>query len=424
MTTLGDIIYGAAAGATTRLAGPTVNGTYELSSIPTASVAVAPTWVLATGTGSPVRATTPTLVTPVLGVATATSINKVTITAPTTSATLTLVTGSSLITVGAFALTLTSTAATNATFPAGTNTLEAHIFTTLGDTDYGGAAGVSTRLAGPTVNGTYVLSEVVSASAAVAPTWTNLATYLAAPPAIGGTTPGAGTFTQVNTTTGSVIAGNNSFTGGNNFIANGVTGQSKNIAFQTAGVARWFTGANAVTESGSNAGSDYIIIGFNDAGSTLGTYFTIIRSTGSASFGTNSVSMGALTATTGTFSGGITASSVLTNTASSDPGQGGIFYNSGGGLTIHPKTGGSYDFQVTDTAFTVPIISIPTGTKNVVFNAAIQTGIYAVAGLPAGSQGMRAMVNNALAPTYGAAVVGGGAVVTPVFHDGTSWKVG
>lgn len=77
-----------------------------------------------TGTGTKfVVDTSPTLVTPTIGVATATSVNKVTITAPATSATLTLITGSSLITAGAFALTLTSTAATNATFPAGTNTL-------------------------------------------------------------------------------------------------------------------------------------------------------------------------------------------------------------------------------------------------------------------------------------------------------------
>jgi len=67
--------------------------------------------------------TSQTFVTPNIGVATATSINKVTITAPTTSAILTLIQGSSLITAGAYALTLTSTAASNATFPAGTKTL-------------------------------------------------------------------------------------------------------------------------------------------------------------------------------------------------------------------------------------------------------------------------------------------------------------
>lgn len=49
-----------------------------------------------TGTGALVFANTPTLVTPVLGVATATSVNKVTVTAPTTSATLTIADGATL----------------------------------------------------------------------------------------------------------------------------------------------------------------------------------------------------------------------------------------------------------------------------------------------------------------------------------------
>jgi hypothetical protein len=49
-----------------------------------------------TGTGALVFANTPTLVTPVLGVATATSINKVALTAPATSATLTIADGKTL----------------------------------------------------------------------------------------------------------------------------------------------------------------------------------------------------------------------------------------------------------------------------------------------------------------------------------------
>ena len=73
----------------------------------------------------------PTLVTPVLGVATATSINKVTITAPATASTLTIAQGSSLITAGAYAITFTATATTGVTLPttgtlstlAGTETL-------------------------------------------------------------------------------------------------------------------------------------------------------------------------------------------------------------------------------------------------------------------------------------------------------------
>jgi hypothetical protein len=56
-----------------------------------------------------------------LGVASATSVNKLTLTAPTTSATLTIVDGSTLATSGAFSQTHTTTAATNVTYPAGTS---------------------------------------------------------------------------------------------------------------------------------------------------------------------------------------------------------------------------------------------------------------------------------------------------------------
>jgi len=92
-----------------------------------------------TGTGSLVFATSPTLVTPVLGVATATSINKLTITTPATSSVLTIADGKTLTanasiilagtdastltlagnltTSGANALTLTTSGATNVTLP-------------------------------------------------------------------------------------------------------------------------------------------------------------------------------------------------------------------------------------------------------------------------------------------------------------------
>lgn len=90
-----------------------------------------------TGTGALVFANTPTLVTPVLGVASATSINKVTITTPTTSSTLTIADGSSLITSGAYPITFTATASTGVTLPttgtlatlAGAETLSSKTFT-------------------------------------------------------------------------------------------------------------------------------------------------------------------------------------------------------------------------------------------------------------------------------------------------------
>jgi hypothetical protein len=70
-----------------------------------------------TGTGKVVLQTSPTLITPALGVATATSINKVAITAPTTSATLTIADGGTLQTTGAYTINLTATGATAVTLP-------------------------------------------------------------------------------------------------------------------------------------------------------------------------------------------------------------------------------------------------------------------------------------------------------------------
>jgi hypothetical protein len=55
------------------------------------------------------------------------------------------------------------------------------------------------------------------------------------------------------------------------------------------------------------------------------------------------------------------------------------------------------------------------------------TGATTVASLPSAATagiGGRSFVTDALAPTFGAAVVGGGAVKIPVYSDGTSWYVG
>lgn len=52
---------------------------------------------------------------------------------------------------------------------------------------------------------------------------------------------------------------------------------------------------------------------------------------------------------------------------------------------------------------------------------------YTVATLPSAvtsGKGTRSFVTDALAPTFGATVVTGGAVAVPVYSDGTNWKVG
>jgi hypothetical protein len=103
-----------------------------------------------TGTGALVFANTPTLVTPVLGVATATSVNKMAITAPATSSTLAVADGKTF-TVN-HSLTLAGTDATTMTFPATSATIArtdaAQAFT--GNQTFNGAIiGTVQALSGP-----------------------------------------------------------------------------------------------------------------------------------------------------------------------------------------------------------------------------------------------------------------------------------
>lgn len=114
---------GITTGTTRTLTIPDVSGTIALVSDKLSVFAATTSAELAgvisdeTGSGLLVFATSPVLTTPNIGVATATSVNKITITAPATGATLTLAEGSSLVTSGANSITLTSTGATNVTLP-------------------------------------------------------------------------------------------------------------------------------------------------------------------------------------------------------------------------------------------------------------------------------------------------------------------
>jgi hypothetical protein len=64
-----------------------------------------------------------------------------------------------------------------------------------------------------------------------------------------------------------------------------------------------------------------------------------------------------------------------------------------------------------------------TGVAKLQVSGALRTTGFTVATLPAGTVGMRTYVTDALAPSFGVAVAGSGAVTIPVFYDGANWIV-
>lgn len=121
---LGTPVSGVATNLTGTAAGLTAGNVTTNANLtgPITSVGNATSVAAQTGTGSTfVMNTSPTLVTPVLGVATATSINKVAITAPASGATLTISDGKTL--AASASITLAGTDSTTMTFPSTSATI-------------------------------------------------------------------------------------------------------------------------------------------------------------------------------------------------------------------------------------------------------------------------------------------------------------
>lgn len=79
----------------------------------------------------------------------------------------------------------------------------------------------------------------------------------------------------------------------------------------------------------------------------------------------------------------------------------------------------SDDADLTFSGDTLTATKVSTGT--LLSTGVVRLKNYTVATLPAGTQGDTAFVTDALAPTFLVAVAGSGAVVTPVFYNGTNW---
>lgn len=107
--------------------------------------------------------------------------------------------------------------------------------------------------------------------------------------AIGTASPQSGYTTSISCGTSNPLyvvgSGSTTYITLDNSAVNSSTGAARNILFKSANAWRWQLGTTGTAETGSNAGSDWVLNAYNDAGSSLGSALTITRATKAAAFG-------------------------------------------------------------------------------------------------------------------------------------------
>jgi hypothetical protein len=377
-----------------------------------------------TGSGGIALASSPTLTTPVLGAATATSINGLTIS--TTTGTLTLANGSTLATSGANSLTLTTTGATNVTFPtsgtlattggtvasfsAGTTGFTPSTATTGAVTLAGTLATTNggTGLTSFTANQVFYASSTsaVGQSANLTFNGTTLTAAGFSGPlngTVGATTPSTGAFTSVVSTSASGVLNRAAAT------QDGIA-----LVGRAGGTGSWSVSLTPATLSASRT------VTFPDSNTTIPIASQTITFSGPSTARTYTLPDAAVTlaglATTQTFSG--------VNTFGNASGQ--LFLASTtttqDGVVINGRAGGSASYRVTLVPTTLSAsrtLTLPDNTGTVLTTGAAVTVAQGGTGLTSGTSGGIPFFSSTSAMTSSAALaanalmIGGGAGVAP-----------
>jgi len=294
-----------------------------------------------TGSGAAVFATSPSLTTPNIGVATATSVNKVTITAPASSATLTLADGSSLVTSGANSITLTSTGATNVTVPTTGNLMASS--GTWTDTDFACTSGTTGK-------------QFVDCGV-------NVNSF----PSITGT-PAQGDIIYATSSTAFALLNKN--TTATRYLAN--TGTSNNPAWAQVDLSNGVTGllpfANLTQASDDqvlvNSGTAWVAKTLPDCTDTGGNHLNYTQSTNAFSCGTSGGASGANTALSNLASVAINAALIPSSAAGLDFGSATKPWKD---LWLAGTSGtpGTNNFQITGVATAARVVTLQDATQTV-----------------------------------------------------------
>lgn len=344
-------------------------------------------------TGATSNGTILTLVAPVLGAASATSINKVAITAPATSATLAIANTKTLTVSNT--LTLTGTDTSSVAFGAGGTVayLTANTFT---QTQTITPAADTEAL---TISGGSVTGSGISSFASIAGTWNTSGIALGVKINI------TNTASHASSDLLSVGSGGGSYapvfqvraTGGiqidNSFILNTLAPDADFGAGLKFGV-----GAIVVLKREKNVTGNInlslpsnipLVLGAGDWTATPSDGLLYAPWASGSNIAGKNLILGSGVAT-----GNAATGSILLKTTT---------------VGSSGTTSQSYTTRLT------------ISTAGVIAAVPVRLPGYTVATLPAGTVGDNAYVTDALAPTFLATVSGGGAIVTPVFYNGSAW---
>lgn len=381
-----------------------------------------------------------TFTTPVLGAATATSINGLTITA-CTSCTLTIANSATLQQTGAFLLNLTVTASTTPTFPTGAGTL-AYLAGTnswSGVTTFSNATDSSSSTTGGVIiSGGLGVAKTITQASGQTHSW-NADTYLgraaAANVMLGqadAAAPVAQTLSVQNVASGTSNINGALFTIKGSRSTGAKSGGD--ILFQTTIAGSSGSSQNTLVDTlrlhpGSDAGANPVaIFGGGATSAAVGGGYEVMINGGTG----NQVLSFAVGATlAGYFS----------------VGTGGVAFFSNGAVGVQFGVNNAGQFQINSTA-TNALINIATASTSAATGALTLTGAGAglgvagaiwagtyintttntVNGLPAcgaGIKGARTFVSdNNTALAFAAVITTGGTIQTPVYCDGTVWRQG